>query len=1059
MKHIFWIFAFLFTFQTGISQRNDASQRIPTGWANNSVNTVVFRKNSLITHGNTQIMAYYNPEGYMCLAKRSLGGLSWEIKQTEFKGNVKDAHNSISIMIDGQGYLHVAWDHHGNQLRYTKSKEPLSLELEEKQSMDGIKENKITYPEFYRLADGSLIFMYRDGSSGQGNLVMKKYVPADKKWTTLHESLIDGEGQRNAYWQACTDAKGTIHLSWVWRESPQVESNHDMCYARSNDGGKTWENSKAEKYTLPITAKTAEYAAKIPQNSELINQTSMTADENGNPYIATYYRQQNSTVPQYHVIYLKDGKWNDLDLGFRKTPFSLKGAGTKQIPIARPQIVAGNNKLYFIFRDAERNKRASIAVCDNLEENKWTITDLTSYSLGDWEPSYDTELWKNRGILNVFCQKAEQVDGEGVANARPQPVSVLNVKLDVVEKKLNAFHPGEIWRDNNGMHINAHGGGILFYNNKYYWFGEHKGEASNSAWVGVTCYSSDDLYNWTNEGVALPVVKNDKTHVISEGSVIERPKVIYNQKTGKFVMYFHLELLGQGYNAARVGIAVADNPTGPYELQNTLRPNAGFWPQNMTKEQQNDKTKPEDFKEWWTPEWRKAVDNGLFVRRDFEGGQMSRDMTLYVDDDGKAYHIYSSEENLTLHLAELTDDYLAHSGKYIRIAPGGHNEAPAIFKKDGRYFMIASGCTGWDPNAARLHTADHIFGPWTEHPNPCVGQGANLTFFSQSTFILPVAGKKDQFIFMADRWRPRTPIDGRYIWLPIHFENGLPVLRWHEKWDLNTLEETSKDKKIPEMQGYRLVWSDEFDYEGKPNPENWVYENGFVRNEELQWYQSDNAWVNNGILTIEGRKEQVKNPGFEAGSSNWRTNREYAEYTSTCIKTVGKKEFMYGRFEIRAKIPVGSGSWPAIWTLGKSMPWPSNGEIDIMEYYKIDGVPHILANTAWGGERMYHAQWNTQTVPFSKFTDKDPQWADKFHVWRMDWDEEAIRLYLDDELLNETFLENTKNGSIGKYTNPFKQPHYILLNLALGGHGGTPDDSAFPMKYEVDYVRVYQKTK
>jgi hypothetical protein len=185
----------------------------------------------------------------------------------------------------------------------------------------------------------------------------------------------------------------------------------------------------------------------------------------------------------------------------------------------------------------------------------------------------------------------------------------------------------------------------------------------------------------------------------------------------------------------------------------------------------------------------------MFVRRDRDGGQMSRDMTLYVDDDGKAYHIYASEENLTLHIAELSADYLGHTGKYIRIAPGGHNEAPAIFKKDGRYFMITSGCTGWDPNAARLFTADSIMGTWTEHPNPCVGDDADLTFHSQSTFIQPVIGKKDAFIFMADRWTPKHPIDARYIWLPVLFENGLPVLKWYDKWDLDIFDTDNKGLK------------------------------------------------------------------------------------------------------------------------------------------------------------------------------------------------------------------------------------------------------------------------
>lgn len=621
------------------------------------------------------------------------------------------------------------------------------------------------------------------------------------------------------------------------------------------------------------------------------------------------------------------------------------------------------------------------------------------------------------------------------------------------------IRPGQLWPDDKGVHINAHGGGILYHNGKYYWFGEHKGGKSNSAFVGVTCYSSDDLYNWKNEGVALPV-SEDRNSPIVKGCIIERPKVIYNENTKKFVMYFHLELKGKGYAAANVGIAVSDNAAGPYRFIKNSRVNAGKWPLNMTTQQQTSTIKSTDFKDWWTPEWHKAVDDGLFTRRDFAVGQMSRDMTLYVDDDGKAYHIYASEENLTLQIAELTDDYLGYTGKYIRIEPGGHNEAPAVFKKDGRYFMITSGCTGWAPNAARLLTAGNIWGPWKLHPNPCVGKDAELTFHSQSTYVLPVAGKKDAFVFMGDRWTPKDPIDGRYIWLPILFENGMPVLKWMDGWNLDIFDHINADNAIPkDIQGWDLVWNDEFDKDGKPDSNVWSYENGFVRNQELQWYQPDNAVCKNGVLNIQGRREQVKNPAYEPGSSDWRRNREYAGYTSSSIKTVEKKEFRYGRFEIRAKIPTATGSWPAIWTLGTSMEWPSNGEIDLMEYYLVGGKPHILANTAWGTDKRYDAKWDSEIIPFTNFTDKDPFWADKFHVWRMDWDADAIRLYIDDVMVNETLLKDTQNGSIGKNMNPFRQPHYILLNLAIGGNGGTPDDNAFPLTYEIDYVRVYQKAE
>jgi len=353
------------------------------------------------------------------------------------------------------------------------------------------------------------------------------------------------------------------------------------------------------------------------------------------------------------------------------------------------------------------------------------------------------------------------------------------------EQKQDHFYPGKLWFDTEGKLINAHGGGILYHEGTYFWFGEHKGEFSNTALVGVTCYSSKDLYHWKFEKIALPV-SADKNSPIVKGCVIERPKVLYNKKTEKFLMYFHLELEGQGYNAANVGIAISETPAGPYTLLKTGRVNAGIWPENMPEElKKENRDDSEMLKKGWTPEWLEAVSKGLFVRHHLKEGQMSRDMALFADDDGKAYHIYASEDNATLQIAELTDDYQEYTGKYIRIFPAKHNEAPAIFKKNNVYWMITSGCTGWKPNEARMFSAPSIWGPWKQHPNPCRGENAELTFHSQSTYILPVQGKKDLFIFMADRWRPENPIDGRYVWLPIRFENGLPVLKWSDKWTLN----------------------------------------------------------------------------------------------------------------------------------------------------------------------------------------------------------------------------------------------------------------------------------
>lgn len=360
--------------------------------------------------------------------------------------------------------------------------------------------------------------------------------------------------------------------------------------------------------------------------------------------------------------------------------------------------------------------------------------------------------------------------------------------LTAAGQKSGLFKPGELWPDNKGVHINAHGGGIMFYNSKYYWFGEHKteGKRGNQAWVGVHCYSSENLYEWKDEGVALAVSENPESPVTA-GCIIERPKVILNKKTGKFVMWFHLELKGQGYNAAQTGVAVADQPAGPYQFIKALNPNAGVWPVNYADELKTKKF-PENLKDW-SEEWIQAVKDGLFVQRDFQEGQMARDMTLYVDEGGKAYHIHASEENLTLHISELTDDYTGFTGKYIRVLPTGHNEAPAVFKRNGKYYMITSGCTGWAPNAARLLVSNSLLGNWEYVGNPCIGDDKDLTFHSQSTYILPVQGKKDAFIFMADRWNPENAIDGRYIWLPIQFDGkGIPFLEWKNEWDLSVFD-------------------------------------------------------------------------------------------------------------------------------------------------------------------------------------------------------------------------------------------------------------------------------
>ncbi|SHH69387.1 BNR repeat-containing protein [Wenyingzhuangia marina] len=429
IKYLFLSFLFLLTpFHKSVAQISVVGK----GWSQNSVNATVFRKNSVISHKKHQYVAYYDAEGFLTLAKRKQKSNKWEVHTTQYKGNVLDAHCSISLTVDGKGYLHVSWGHHNNKLLYATSIKPNSLELSEQQSMIGENENFVTYPEFYKFPNGDLFFLYRDGGSGHGNLVINRYHTKEGNWTRVHSSLIDGEDKRNAYWQATLDSQGTFHISWVWRETWDVSSNHDMCYAKTNDFGKTWEKSDGTKYNLPITKASAEYVSIIPQKSTLINQTSMYADANGNPYIATYFTKKGETVPQFFLIYKSKEGWKTTAMTNRKTPFTLGGGGTKKIPISRPQVIVNNKKektkVMLIYRDIEYDNKAVLTYNTNDELTTWETKTITNNSLDSWEPSYDTELWRTKKKLNLYVQKVGQGDGETLQNMPAQNVEIHQIK-------------------------------------------------------------------------------------------------------------------------------------------------------------------------------------------------------------------------------------------------------------------------------------------------------------------------------------------------------------------------------------------------------------------------------------------------------------------------------------------------------------------------------------------------------------------------------------------------------------------------------------------------------
>jgi beta-glucanase (GH16 family) len=262
----------------------------------------------------------------------------------------------------------------------------------------------------------------------------------------------------------------------------------------------------------------------------------------------------------------------------------------------------------------------------------------------------------------------------------------------------------------------------------------------------------------------------------------------------------------------------------------------------------------------------------------------------------------------------------------------------------------------------------------------------------------------------------------------------------------------AEQQPITQYPGYELVWADEFNGIGAPDPKNWSFERGFVRNLESQWYRPENARQADGLLIIEARRERVANPRFERGSGDWTRNRHFAEYTSASLLTRGLHSWQYGRFEMRGRIDTREGLWAAFWTLGLKRSWPHNGEIDILEYYR--GL--LLANVAWGSAERYEPIWADSRKPIDTFN--QPAWSGAFHVWRMDWDERAIVLSVDGELLNEVDLTRTVNQDAER-ANPFHQPHYLLLSLAVGGtQGGDPSRTTFPARFEVDYVRVYQRS-
>lgn len=298
------------------------------------------------------------------------------------------------------------------------------------------------------------------------------------------------------------------------------------------------------------------------------------------------------------------------------------------------------------------------------------------------------------------------------------------------------FTPGEPWPDDRGKPIQAHGGGIIKLGDTFYWFGEDRTKTNDPEKRFVSCYSSTNLAHWTfrNQVLKLGNVEN-----LQRGWVVERPKVYFNAKTKKFVMYFHLDgaLPGEkrGYNLARVGVAVSDTVDGNYTYLKSFRPL----------------------------------------------GQQSRDIGQFIDDDGTAYLIFEDRPN-GFHIARLSDDYLSVEKDVCLVRE--HLESGTVVRYQGLYYFIGSQLTSWDPNPNKYATAKSLAGPWSEFKD--IAPPETKTYRSQSTYLLKVVGTKTtSVIYMGDQWNYRAIWDSRYLWMPLEIGNGSVRLPSPAKWTLD----------------------------------------------------------------------------------------------------------------------------------------------------------------------------------------------------------------------------------------------------------------------------------
>ena len=415
-------------------------------WASNTINTVVFRHHAIFSCSGKQYTAFYvNPHELKVVERNLVDG---KIKFYSLGGeyNLHDAHNSISLGIDRQGYIHLSYDHHGSRLKYRRSVKPYNIfSWTEEMPMTGIKEERVTYPTFILPQAGNPLFiLYRDGTWKKGDIYLKHYDENSSKWVEHSLPVLSGALQRpwtsNAYWNNPAVGKdGSIHLSFTWRTDYLPGSdklnNINIDYAKSYDCGYTWFTSKDRLYDLPVTQVNSETVWPVSPGSNLMNQCSMALDSKGYPHIA-FYADDSNNIPQYQHLWFDGKKWKCSYVSRRRKAFSLSGGGTLNIPISRPVILIDKqDNVYFIHRDNEYGQGLSITF---LPQPSYTFRPenaevLLQRDIGFSEPLIDHTRWKNEGIISLFVQYSEQPDGDQDVNAKASNAFIIDIETEIFD--------------------------------------------------------------------------------------------------------------------------------------------------------------------------------------------------------------------------------------------------------------------------------------------------------------------------------------------------------------------------------------------------------------------------------------------------------------------------------------------------------------------------------------------------------------------------------------------------------------------------------------------------